>query len=111
MEMMSESYDYRLINYLVIYSETIEESTQIRRGITNFLFNFVHVELPKRINVDPNLMQKINIIQIVLTRLAFRDDDTLTKCVPMLAAILNRRGLADSVWETAIKCLGDLCKK
>lgn len=110
-EMLSDSYDHQLINYLVIYSETIDESKQINRSITTFLFNFLHAELPKKINVDPNLTQKVNIIQIVLTRLAFRDDDILTKCVPMLATLLNRRGLADSICETAIKCLGDLCKK
>ncbi|XP_037051958.1 uncharacterized protein LOC119085627 isoform X2 [Bradysia coprophila] len=110
-EMLSDSYDHQLINYLVIYSETIDESKQINRNITTFLFNFLQAELPKKINVDPNLTQKVNIIQIVLTRLAFRDDDILTKCVPMLATLLNRRGLADSICETAIKCLGDLCKK
>lgn len=110
-EMLSNSYDHQLINYLVIYSETIDESKQINRTITNFLFNFLQVELPKRINVDPNLTQKVNVIQIVLSRLAFRDDDILTKCVPMLATILKRTGLADSICETAIKCLGDLCKK
>lgn len=110
-EMLSNSYNHQLINYLVIYSETIDESKQINRQITNFLFNFLHIELPKKINVDPNLTQKVNVIQIVLSRLAFRDDDILTKCVPMLAGILNKRGLADSICETAIKCLGDLCKK
>lgn len=73
----------------------------------------MQTEVPKRmkINVDPNLTQKVNVIQIVLTRLAFRDDDILTKCVPMLATTLNRAGLAGSIYETAIKCLGDLCKK
>lgn len=110
-QMLSDSYNHQLINYLVIYSETIDESEKINRNITNFLFHFLHTELPKRINIDPNLTQKVNICQIVLTRLAFRDDETLTKCVPMLANILNRRGLAHSVCETAIKCLGDLCKK
>lgn len=112
-EMLSDSYDHQLINYLVIYSETIDESKQINRSITTFLFNFMQTEVPKRmkINVDPNLTQKVNVIQIVLTRLAFRDDDILTKCVPMLATTLNRAGLAGSIYETAIKCLGDLCKK
>ncbi len=110
-EMLSNSYDHKLINYLVIYSETIDEAKQINENITKFLFNFLQIELPKRINVDPNLTQKVNIIVIVLTRFSFRNDDILTKCVPMLATILNRRGLADSICETAIKCLGDLCKK
>lgn len=109
--MTSNNYDHQLINYLVIYSETIDESQKINLQITNFLFNFLNVELPKKINVDPNLAQKVNVTQIVLSRLAFRDDDILTKWVPMLAAILNRRGLAHSISETAIKCLGDLCKK
>lgn len=109
--LFDNSYHHQVINYLVIYSETIEESQQVNRSITNILFNFLHTELPKRINVDPNLTPKVNVLQIVLSRLAFRDDDILTKCVPMLAEILKRRVMADSICETAIKCLGDLCKK
>ncbi|KAJ6641333.1 Condensin-2 complex subunit D3 [Pseudolycoriella hygida] len=111
LEMASSSYDHQLISYLVIYSETIDEPTQINRNITNYLFNFLHVELPKKINVDPNITSKVNVMQIVLTRLAFCDEEILTKCVPMLVAVLNRKGLTDNVCETAIKCLGDLCKK
>ncbi|KAJ6637156.1 Condensin-2 complex subunit D3 [Pseudolycoriella hygida] len=110
-EILSTSYDHKLINYLVTYSETVEESKEINCSITKLMFHFLQVELPKRINFDPNLTQKINVIQIVLTRLAFRNDDILTKCVPQLSTVLNKRGLADSICETAIKCLGDLCKK
>ncbi|CAG9806774.1 unnamed protein product [Chironomus riparius] len=103
----------KMLSYLLIYCESnTDVSVRPDKRILNLLFDFLKKILNNQIiiSVQNDIPRKVNIIIIVLTRFAIRDNELAAELTPDLATLL-RKNLNISVIKTTMQCLNDLCKK
>lgn len=109
----SDANSERMLSYLLIYCESNTDlSTRPDKKILALLFDFLKKILNNQltVSVQNDIPRKVNIVIIVLTRFAVRDNELASELTPDLASLL-RKNLNISVIKTTMQCLNDLCKK
>jgi condensin-2 complex subunit D3 len=111
---LENSGDEKILSFLLLYCET---NTDLPRRpdekLVKFLFEFLRkaVNDKSKMTVESDTPRKMNVLIIVLTRFAMRDNELASDLTPLLAMVLKKSKMHVSCVKTSMQCLNDLCKK